>query len=53
MGLVKFIADRLRLLRKPLDKYYTQGQRPSAQLIGKVGENLAARHLKSQGMKQH
>jgi len=51
MGLVKFIAGRLRLLRKPHNKHYHQGQRSSRQLIGQVGENLAAQHLKYQGMK--
>ena len=51
MGLVKFIAGRLRLLRNPLDKIYTEGQRPSSQRIGQVGENLATRHLKREGMK--
>ena len=51
MGLVKFIADRLRRLRNLPPHLNQQAEVLSKQAIGQLGEKLAAGHLKRQGMK--
>ena len=51
MGLVRFIADRLRLLRNVSLNLKDEGEPLSKPAIGQLGEDLAARHLKRLGMK--
>lgn len=51
MGLVKFIGDRLRQLRRPHFNLSRAGERASSLIVGQLGEDLAVRHLKRQGMR--
>ena len=48
---MKFIVDRLPLLRKLLGNLKDNGQALSKMEIGCLGERIAVRHLKKDGMK--
>ena len=50
MGLVKFIADRFHQLRRPLAGSEHHDAWRSREYIGRLGERMAARHLKKVGM---
>ncbi len=48
---MRFIGDRLRLLRNSQPPFNEAGDLLSKQDVGKLGESLAAKHLKRHGMK--